>query len=522
MYGKRHILLAVNIPLGHLELRVPTLVPRRSVRAVVCDDNEGLAERAVRTLRDMGYTDTSLLEGGISAWAAEGYELYSGVNVVSKAFGEIVEQRDQTPHIAAHELKARMDEKSDLVVLDSRPFEEYHTMAIPGGFDMPGAELVYRVKDLAPDPETLVVVNCAGRTRSIIGCQSLRNAGVPNPVVALKDGTMGWHLAGYGLERGARRKFGSVSAKARSWAREACDRVSARFGISKVGLDVVERWTSEADEKTLYLLDVRQPEEFATGHLPGSRSAPGGQLVQATDEYLAVREARVVLLDDTEIRATMTASWLVQMGLENVHVLAGGLPRQAMVVCDVAHPTKDRCDNELPRISASELEHKPEFAVVDFADSLSFSAGHIPGAWWGVRAYLETAATRLPKAPAYVVTAPSPAHAALAGRDLKALVQQPVLTLEGGTAAWTEHGYKLATGMENALAQIDDVFEKPYELASAQESAMREYLRWEVALVEQIERDRTIDFPSFPAAGPQTRLAAARPGAVGGLKGTRP
>jgi hypothetical protein len=31
-------------------------------------------------------------------------------------------------------------------------------------------------------------VNCAGRTRSIIGTQSLINAGVPNPVTALRNG----------------------------------------------------------------------------------------------------------------------------------------------------------------------------------------------------------------------------------------------------------------------------------------------------------------------------------------------
>ena len=92
-----------------------------------------------------------------------------------------------------------------LVILDSRPYEEYHRMNIPGGIDAPGAELVYRVHDLAADPDTLVVVNCAGRTRSIIGAQSLINAGIPNKVVALKNGTMGWHLAGLELERGQTR-----------------------------------------------------------------------------------------------------------------------------------------------------------------------------------------------------------------------------------------------------------------------------------------------------------------------------
>src|SRR3546814_14009942 len=92
--------------------------------------------------------------------------------------------------------------------------DEYHKMNIPGGIDVPGAELVYRVRDLAPDPDTLVVVNCAGRTRSIIGCQSLINADLPNKVMALRNGTMGWHLAGLDVERGAQRQCGPVSDEA--------------------------------------------------------------------------------------------------------------------------------------------------------------------------------------------------------------------------------------------------------------------------------------------------------------------
>ena len=61
---------------------------------------------------------------------------------------------------------------------------------------MPGAELVLRARELAPDPATRIIVNCAGRTRSIIGTQSLINAGIENPVSALRNGTIGWTLAG--------------------------------------------------------------------------------------------------------------------------------------------------------------------------------------------------------------------------------------------------------------------------------------------------------------------------------------
>ena len=148
---------------------------------------------------ELGWADVTVLEGGVAAWP---HTRYSGVNVPSKAFGEWVERRFGTPHLTAVELHERFERGERMVVLDSRPLREFRRMSIPGAVDCPGAELVYRVHDLLDDDATTVVVNCAGRTRSIIGAQSLRNAGVPNPVFALEGGTMGWELAGFGVTSG--------------------------------------------------------------------------------------------------------------------------------------------------------------------------------------------------------------------------------------------------------------------------------------------------------------------------------
>ncbi len=79
--------------------------------------------------------------------------------------------------------------------------------------------------------------------------------------------------------------------------------------------------------RTLYRFDVRSPEEYAAGHSAGFISAPGGQLVQANDEWIGVRGARLVLFDDDGVRARMTASWLVQMGWDALVLEAGELFR---------------------------------------------------------------------------------------------------------------------------------------------------------------------------------------------------
>ena len=179
-----------------------------------------------------------------------------------------------------------------------------------------------RIRDLAPSPQTMIVVNCAGRTRSIVGAQSLINAGVPNKVVALRNGTMGWNLAGLTCDAGKSLRAGAPTREGLAWAKSAAQRVARRFGVPRIDPATLARWQSEREERTLYLFDVRDPGEYEAGHVAGALSAPGGQLVQATDQYVGTLGARIVLIDDAEVRALMTASWLRQMGWTEVAVLA--------------------------------------------------------------------------------------------------------------------------------------------------------------------------------------------------------
>ena len=491
VHYRGHPFFACSAPLSRLELMIRDLVPRPSAPVVVLDaGGEGLAEKAATRLGAMGYTEVSILDGGCAGWQAAGGELFSGVNVPSKAFGEFVEHRYDTPRIPPEELERLKSEKRKLVILDSRPFEEYHRMNIPGGIDVPGAELAWRIHDLAPDPETLVVVNCAGRTRSIIGCQSLRNAGIPNRVVALKDGTMGWDLAGFECERGATRVAPAPSDDSKAKALAAAARVAVRFGVKETTPRAINEWRRDAG-RTLYLLDVRTREEFERGHVAGSRHAPGGQLVQASDEYVAVRNARVVLIDPERVRAVMTASWLEQMGWSEVYVLddVRGLPVE----------TGPRSPMEVEKwtsISSSEASG----TILDLSTSLRFYHAHLPGAWWVVRSRLQEARARIGEASSLILTSEDGRLAHLAAPEAQALwPQATVSVLEGGNAAWIAAGRPTESGVERATTERDDVWYKPYDHRSDYnyKQHVRDYLAWEVALIEQVKRDPTIRFRSY-------------------------
>ena len=489
VHYRGHPFFACSAPLSRLELMIGDLVPRRTVPVVVLDGGaEGLAEKAAERLGAMGYTDVAVLDGGCAGWNAAGGELFSGVNVPSKAFGEFVEHRYGTPRIPPEELKRLKSENRKLLILDSRPFEEYHRMNIPGGVDVPGAELAWRVHDLAPDPDTLVVVNCAGRTRSIIGCQSLRNAGIPNQVVALKDGTMGWDLAGFECERGATRVAAPPSQHGKAKALAAAERVAARFQVKFTNPAEVKQWQLDTG-RTLYLLDVRTREEFVQGHVAGSRHAPGGQLVQASDEYVAVRNARVVLIDPERVRAVMTASWLNQMGWREVYVLdeLAGLRRE----------TGPRAPPEVKRWK-SVFPLQAGGAVVDLSTSLRFYHAHIPGAWWAVRSRLAEAKEKIGNVKRLMLTSEDGLLAHLAAPEAAALwPAAQVSVLEGGNAAWIALGKPTESGIERATTTRDDVWYKPYDHASDYKQHARDYLAWEVALVDQIKRDPTIRFRAY-------------------------
>lgn len=487
-FGASHLFWAVPCPLSRAEARAHALLPNLATRIVCVDDGRGVAERLATYLEGIGASNVGVLDGGTPAWAAAGYVLFSGVNVPSKAFGEWIEHHFGTESVDPPELKSWIESGRDMVVLDSRTWEEYQRMSIPTGVSVPGGELVYRIGDMVPNPDTLVVVNCAGRTRSILGAESLRQAGIPNKVVALRNGTMGWELAGLVCDRGRDARFAPGAPKTVPQAMARAEAFAGRSGVQMI--DAAGLAALQADPaRTVYVLDVRDPMEFAAGHLPGSVSAPGGQLVQATDTWIGVRGARIALVDDDGVRARMSAAWLRQMGHREVFVVQGGL--------DAAPPPCPATPAlpEAPMIDADTLAAFDDALIVDLARSIDFREGHIQGAIWGIRTRLALLKDRLSKATLVVLTSPDGVQAQWAVEEAQALTEARVVALRGGTAAWKQDGGELAKDRTvPADAACVDFYLRPYDRNSGVEEAMKAYLSWEIDLVHEIARDGTVRF----------------------------
>ncbi len=501
-HAQAHPLFAANLPFGRLELDAYTKLPRRDVRIVTLDGGEGLAALAAERLRQLGYLDVAVLAGGVDGWRAAGGELFRDVNVPSKSFGELVEEQRHTPSLSAPEVQALIDGGENIVILDARRYDEYQTMSIPGSVSVPGAELALRARELAPDPATRIIVNCAGRTRSIIGTQSLINAGVPNPVSALRNGTIGWTLAGQKLAHGQSRSYPpATEANHRQVAVDA-RALADRAGVLRLEYADLAQLIAEPG-RTTYLLDVRSPAEFADGRLPGFRSAPGGQLVQETEQFAPVRGARFVLVDTDGVRANLTAHWLRQMNHE-VHVLDGAQAHHFNVTTPWSaelppHAPAEEIDvATLARWLGDDAEGT---VVLDFTSGVNYVKRHIPGAWFALRSDLQAALARLPAgARRYVLTCGSSLLARYAAADVQALTGLPVVVLAGGTNAWAAAGLPVEAGEQRLASQLIDRYRRPYEGTDNRAEAMQAYLDWEFGLVAQLGRDGTHGFHVIQAA----------------------
>jgi rhodanese-related sulfurtransferase len=489
-YNSAHIPGSSLIPRRRLEFDIPASLPFKGVRVVICDDDGHRARLAAATLEEVGYTQVFVLGGGTNRWTSQGYPTEWGVNVPSKDFGEKMEVVHHVPELEATELHQLMEQGKKLVILDTRTPEEYQRFCIPGGRSVPGGELALRITDITRDldEDTTVVVNCAGRTRSIIGTRVLQRMGLNN-IYGLKNGTSGWVLAGYDLESGAdRTQLPEVSPAGLAAAETYAEKLAKEDGIRYLDIAALQAMMRQGANQTIYFIDVRNREEYQQGHIPGFRWFPGGQAVQRSDELAVVKNTPIVFTCDGKVRGTVTASWYRQMGHQEVYVVDGGTSVWAeaglQLEKGLAEPAPfglAQAREKVKLVSPRELQASSPSVTIFVDTSQDFIRGHVPGSRWAPRGWLEHQISDYApdKSATVAVTCNDGQNSTLAGATLTGLGYQKVLVLEGGIAAWQQAGMPLEQGLTGVMRQpADMVFSGPDRTYAD----MINYLRWEEEL----------------------------------------
>jgi rhodanese-related sulfurtransferase len=492
-FAAGHILRASSLPLSRLELQIAGLVPRPSCRIVLCDDDDGLSRTAAAYLRHLGYTDVVAVGDGFPGWVAAGGETFAGLNAPSKALGVFAQSALAIPEIEPEQLARLIKSKGELKVVDCRPFAEFQRGSIPGAVNCPGVELV---KHMPEFHWTVTVVNCAGRTRGLLGAQTLIDFGFDRNVFALRDGTMGWELAGHDMERTASRRLDAAGLRPN--LQEVAEGIRRQAGIPLLDLETVIQWCADPG-RTTYVFDVRQASEYQAGHIAGARHVAGGQLIQNLDQHVATLGSRIVLADDDGVRATATALWLRRMGWREVAVVAASDGFEPMGAAS-GPPVRIVRPPDAATVSPQELKsllERNDTLLIDLATSRDYRNGHIPGAWFVVRSRLPSVFASLPEAGTVVLTSEDGAMAAFASTD-DIPFKGAVHALEGGTAAWRQAGYPVSTSLARVADVMDDVVLKPSELSEGRETAMRDYLSGSEGLLDKVRRDGTLRLTAIP------------------------
>lgn len=500
-FGRAHPLWAAPCPLSRAPLLTRALLPRLSVRIVVMDGGAGEeAATLAAYLEGIGCPDVSLLDGGVAAWEEAGFEAFSGPGALARAFAAHLAEEARPPLMPPAELARARAEGADLVLIDTRPPEEFRALSLPGAVNLPLGELPWRIGALVPGAETVVVMAAGAGAFSALAAESAKRAGLANPVFALEGGLMGWRLAGLPLEPGAPAPLAEPAAPSAA-RRKALARFAEEAGVRVIDLAGLAALRRDLARST-YLLDIREAADYLAGHLPAARHAPGAALLARPESVIAVRGARIVLVDAGEaagdgLRARLVAAWLRRMGAWAVHVLADA-PGQRLLPGRPPPDCPEALGIEAPEIQPGELAAAMMVggaALVDLRRSVAYRRGHVPGALWGLRTRLAALAPRLKGVRQVVVEGSEPALARLALPELAALLPgMPLAVLAGGTEAWWRAGLPLAEGGGLADEDCIDVQLRPMERAAGMEAAMRETLAWERGLAEAAARDGDAPF----------------------------
>ena len=492
-YNSTHIPDSSLIPRRQLERQMSQSVPFKGVPVIVCDDDGRRAALAASTLERMGYKEVKHLEGGINLWSSLGYPTEWGSNVPSKDFGEKMEVEHHVPEISASDLHSRIEQGAKLAILDTRTPEEYRRFCIPGGRSVPGGELALRITDIASqmDTDSTIIVNCAGRTRSIIGTRMLQRMGFSN-VYGLENGTSGWVLAGYELESGADRvEMPEPSPEALARAEAYAARLASEDGVRYLDIQGLQARLADRDSENIYLVDVRTKEEYEQGHIADSVWFPGGQAVQRSDDVAVVKNSTIIFVCDRVARATFAASWYRQMGVLEVYAVDGGIGAWAAAGLPLeSGPGVQQlsglaeAQSRTTAISPQQLHSSLPSTVLFVDTSQDFARGHVAGSVWAPRGWLELHIGGIApdNAALLCVTCLDGENSTLAGATLRELGYTQVSVLQRGMAAWMGAGLPVEKGLSGVMSTPSDVVAAGPDRNFAD---MMNYLRWETALGEK-------------------------------------
>ena len=364
-YVDGHWFGSTNIPLSILPTRLPFLCPYKDFPIHFLHWGDAASSVALRYLEKLEYQNITPHSVTQPIGPVVGY--VQGEYAWSKAFGEVVARQSDILEVTPQEY---VTDYQHAQLVDVRPTGEYNRFTLPNSINLPNSLLLANMERLGNHAD-LVLLHCAGRTRSIIGAHTIKAAGYSGDFGIFRGGTQAWELDGFAREHGANRTMAENIESTEFVANflNRCHIPSAH--IQPTGIAAFVETNSDH-----LIFDVS--DDAANGILVAANiiKISGTNLVQQTDRSIARYHLPILLFDcRSGSRAAFAAYWLSRMGF---------CVKIAIVDADHVQFSLEK-NNDVQEKSDQQLIEKwvsDGTQIYDFRLSSEFATGHIESSRW--------------------------------------------------------------------------------------------------------------------------------------------
>jgi rhodanese-related sulfurtransferase len=299
---------SVNCPFSKFKYLIKELVPDLNTNLILIGvKNNNQTNQIQKILTKFRYCRSYIIKGDYKNWKKHKFPLWAGEYTFSKAFGEWIEITSNIKNIYAKELNKIHKKNHNYLQIDARPKKEFEKFSLPQSVQCSGGELPCYINN-KENLKKNYIVHCAGRTRSIIAYQTLKDFDFENKKYVLNGGTQNWVLNGYDRKFNNKSKIKSTKINYKDDLKLA-NTVAKKFNIPLTHI--------ESKKANSYNFQINS-EIKNFKKIPGWKQVNATTLIQSTDKFISSTNTKVLIFSHIPSSAVFTVIWLRRMGYQAI------------------------------------------------------------------------------------------------------------------------------------------------------------------------------------------------------------
>ena len=299
---------SVNCPFSKFKYLIKELAPDLNTNLILIGvKNNNQTNQIQKILTKFRYCRSYIIKGDYKNWKKHKFPLWAGEYTFSKAFGEWIEITSNIKNIYAKELNKIHKKNHNYLQIDARPKKEFEKFSLPQSVQCSGGELPCYINN-KENLKKNYIVHCAGRTRSIIAYQTLKDFDFENKKYVLNGGTQNWVLNGYDRKFNNKSKIKSTKINYKDDLKLA-NTVAKKFNIPSTHI--------ESKQANSYNFQINS-EIKNFKKIPGWKQVNATTLIQSTDKFISSTNTKVLIFSHIPSSAVFTVIWLRRMGYQAI------------------------------------------------------------------------------------------------------------------------------------------------------------------------------------------------------------